>query len=141
MLAPLQELSFFQILNLKRDYNLHRQVWFQAIVFFSGDIIYTSYIYSVTLPELPQRMIVWKLCWRQWEHLRPDGKCQKDALEQPRPGTWRTILHHWITASTRIWERHKIELAGVVLTPRPSSSKTFVNDDDDDIYDSEHRLK
>ena len=72
------------------------------------------------------------------------------------PGAWRTILYHWISASTRIWERRKTELFGVILQPRTHSGMEFANDNDDDdnndddnddddnddaIYDSEHRFK
>ena len=30
---------------------------------------------------------------------------------------------------------------GIILQPRAHSGMKFANDDDDDIYDSEHRLK
>ena len=65
------------------------------------------------------------------------------ALEQPGPGAWRTILQQWISASTWIWEKLKLELAGVVLYPRPRSRMEIADDDDDDddICDGEHRLK
>ena len=52
---------------------------------------------------------------RHLENLRPDGKYRKDALEQPEPREWKTILHYWLSTSTRIWERHKKKLEGIVL--------------------------
>ena len=66
-------------------------------------------------------------------------------LQDSGPAARRTILYDWISASTRIWGRHKIELFGVILKPRIHSDMEFVNDDDDDdddaIYDGEHRFK
>ena len=44
---------------------------------------------------------------------RLDEKDQNNALEQPGPGAWRTILHNWISASTQISDRQKIDHAGV----------------------------
>ena len=73
---------------------------------------------------------------------RPDGNDQKNALEQPGHGAWRTIMHNWLSASTQIWNRHQIDHASV--WPWSRSFMKFANDDDDDdddIYDSEIRLK
>ena len=89
-----------------------------------------------------QRMIKGELCWRQRGNLRSDGKDQRNAIKHLRPEAWRKELCHGIFAFIRIWGRHKIELAGVVLQPRPRSGMGFVsNYDGDDIYDSKHRLK
>ena len=52
--------------EFKKNYNLHQQVRFQAIFFCpTPSLIKTSYIYSVTLRQLSQRMIVGELFWRQ----------------------------------------------------------------------------
>ena len=62
--------------------------------------------------------------------------------KDPEHGKWSCITN-WRSVSTftRIWGRHKTELFGVILQPRTHSGMEFANDDDDDIYDTEHRLK
>ena len=66
-----------------------------------------------------------------------DGKDQKYAIEQPREND----LHHRIIICLHSdLRKTQIKLVGVVFKPRPRSSMEFANDDDD-IYESEHRLK
>ena len=49
----------------------------------------------------------------------PEEKDQKDHVEQPGSGAWRTILEYWISAFTWNWKSYRIEVAALVLQSWP----------------------
>ena len=120
---------------------MHQQVRFEANVFFlSDDVTHLNQLYlfghvARASPEDDCR----RAFMAEIRKPRPDVNNKKNALEQPGPGAWRTILQNWISAFTQILDSQKIDHAGV--EPRSRSCMKFANKDDDDIYDSEHRLK
>ena len=102
--------------EFKNDCNLHQQVRFEANVFLSDDITHLNQLYYF----IRSRYQNFPRGWLSESFLaairkpRADGNDQKNALEQqPGPGAWRTILHNWISVSTHIWERQKMDHAGV----------------------------
>ena len=95
----------------KSTYNLQQQVPFQTVFFYRLQHSSKWVLFLRSRSQIfPERKIVGE---RKLENRRPDEKYQSDSLAQPRRGARITILHQWISASTRIWERHEIELTDV----------------------------
>ena len=77
---------------------MRQQVRFKAS-FFSGDLTHLNQLYlfghDVTLPELPPEDDRLRALLAGNEVTCGQmGKYQKNALEQPGPVAWKTILHH-----------------------------------------------
>ena len=148
------ETIFKKVPNFKMDWNLHQQVAsatmrFQASVFFSGDINHLNqwYLFGHVARGSPKddRLRALLSAMRHPETVRWRLK-ERHRRMNSGPGALRTILCHWIIASTRMWRRHKTALFGDILQSWTHSSVEFTNDDDDDdddddIYDSDHRFK
>ena len=83
-ISQLELWSIFEknVLNFKRIAFATKDI--QSYWLLATLIMLTSDIYSVTLPELPKRMIVWELCWRQWGNLRPNDNDWNNSIEQCR---------------------------------------------------------
>ena len=101
---------FNMLLNLKMDCNLSnnddsKSMFFWRYRSFKPMILIRSHCQSFF-----QRMIIGKLCWRQWGNLLSDGKDHKNAFEHLRPEAWRKALRPGIFGFTRNWEKHRIEL-------------------------------
>ena len=88
------EAFFEKVLYLNRDCNLHQQMRFQAK--FSSDITHLNQLYLfghvARASQEDDRLIallagIEMTCGRM-------KNTKKNALEQPGPGAWRTILHH-----------------------------------------------
>ena len=77
-----------KILNLEKDCSLHQQVRFQANVFLSDDVTHLfGHVARASSSDDWRKALPADI-----SKPRPNGKEQKDALEQPGPVAWRTIL-------------------------------------------------
>ena len=98
--------------EFKKDCNFHQQVRFQLVnVFFSDDITHLNqlglYLFGHVAGASPRGWLLESFSGGN-KKTAADGNNQKNVLEQPEPGAWRTILHNWISASTQIWDRQKV---------------------------------